>query len=107
MSAAAVHTLPGKIVPDRPPAPTAGAVLAQRAAKELELAALEAEVGKVAYLAATKGKSGAALLAEQHAKILAARFEIAANSAAHAYAVEADRAAVAAWRDEVNALPPE
>jgi hypothetical protein len=95
------------VLDDHPPAPTAGAVLEQRAAKERELAALESRVGETAYAATISGKAGAAALADLHAKIQAARFEVDCNAAAHAHAIQADKAAVADWWMRVHAMPPE
>src|SRR5712672_1768235 len=105
MSAAAAQMSPGnlKTVADRP-APTAGTVLEQRAAKARELAALESLIGKTAYGAAVAGKDGVAALAALHSKIAAARFAVDCNAAAHAYAVEVDKAALADWWTEVHAM---
>jgi hypothetical protein len=36
-----------------------------------------------------------------------ARFSLDCNAAAHAYAIEADKAAVADWWEAVHAMPPE
>jgi hypothetical protein len=92
-------------VPDHPPAPTAGLVLAQRAAKEQELETLKARIGEAAYVAAISGKTGADALAALHAKIQAAQFALDCNAAAHAHAIEADKAARADWWAQVHALP--
>jgi hypothetical protein len=92
-------------VSDHPPAPTAGAVLEQRASKERELAALESRIGETAYAATVSGKAGAAALVALHSQILVARFEVDCNAAAHAFAIEVDKAAVADWWDAVHALP--
>jgi hypothetical protein len=100
-------TLARPTVPDRPPAPTAPAVLEHRDRMERELAELKSRIGQTAYGAAISGKGGAEALATLHAKIQAAEFALAASEAAHIYAGEADRAAVATWREEVNAMPPE
>jgi hypothetical protein len=107
MSAAAAQMSPGnlKTVPEKPPAPTAGAVLEQRASKERELAALESRIAETAYVAVVSGKAGA--LADLHAKILAARFELEANAKAHAFAIKADQAAVADWWAQVHSMPAE
>jgi len=107
MSNAAAHTLPSnsKTVADKPPAPTAGTVLEQRAAKERELAALKSRIGETAYAAALSGKAGAEALAALHSKILAAQFELDCNAAAHAHAIEADKTAVADWWTQVHAMP--
>jgi hypothetical protein len=94
-------------VPDHPPAPTAGVVLEQRAAKECELAALESRIGETAYAAAISGKAGAAALEDLHVRIRVARFSLDCNAAAHAYAIEADKAAVADWWQQVHAMAPE
>ena len=107
MSAAAAQTSPGnlKTVADKPPAATAEMVLAQRAAKERELAALEARIGETAYGAAVSGKAGAAALEDLHVRIRVARFSLDCNAAAHAYTIQADNAAVADWWQQVHALP--
>jgi hypothetical protein len=107
MSAAAAQTSPGnlKTVADKPPAATAEMVLAQRAAKERELAALKARIGETAYGAAVSGKAGAAALEDLHVRIRVARFSLDCNAAAHAYAIQADNAAVADWWQQVHALP--
>jgi len=107
MSAAAAQTLPSnlKTVPVKPPVPTAETVLAQRAAKERELAALKSRIGETAYAAAVSGKAGAAALAALHAEILEAQFALDCNAAAHAHAIEADKAAVADWWEQVHAMP--
>jgi len=104
MSAALANISP-KVLSYHPPAPTAELVLEQRASKERELAALEARIGEVAYQAAITGKAGA--LDDLHVKIRVARFSLDSNAAAYAYAVEADKAAVAAWWAQVHALAPE
>lgn len=96
---------PMKTVPDHPPAPTAGAVLEQRASKERELAALESRIAETAYAATVSGKAGA--LADLHSKIQAARFELDCNAAAHAHALKADQAAVADWWARIHSMPPE
>ncbi len=106
MSTTVVKLNPGA-VPDHPPAPTAGAVLGQRAAKERELVALEALIGETAYAAAVSGKGGVEALAALHVRIQSARFLVDCNDAAHAYAIQADKAAVADWWKEVHAMPPE
>lgn len=98
---------PLKTVPDCPPAPTADRVLDQRAEKERELAALETKIGETAYSAVVAGQIGSRALADLQAKIQAARFELECNSAAHAHAIEVDRAAVSAWWQAVHAMPPE
>jgi len=107
MSTAAAHTLPSnsKTVADKPPAPTADTVLAQRAAKERELAALKSRIGETAYAAALSGKSGAAALAALHTDIQAAQFALDCNAAAHAHAVETDKRALADWWVQINSLP--
>jgi hypothetical protein len=89
------------------PAPTAGAVLEQRAARQHELAALESLIGETAYGAAVAGKDGVAALAALHSKIAAARFAVDCNAAAHAHALEVDRAALAEWWTEVHAMAPD
>src|SRR4051794_8955646 len=104
---AAVAKLGPKAVPDQPPAPTAGAVLEQRALKERELTELQSRSGEAAYAAAVVGKSGSDALAVLHTKIQGAQFELACNAAAHAHAVEVDQATVAAWWQAVHDLPPE
>lgn len=105
MTAAVAQKLPSNTVADKPPAPTAAAVLEQRAAKERELAALKSGIGEAAYVAAVSGKAGAQALAVLHAKIQAAQFELDCNAAAHAHAIEADKAAVADWWEQVHAMP--
>jgi hypothetical protein len=107
MSTTVVKLNPGGAVPDHPPAPTAEMVLEQRAAKERELAALEARIGAVAYAAAIGGKPAADALTALHSQIQSAQFALACNEAGHAHAIEADRAAVAAWWQQVHALPAE
>jgi hypothetical protein len=104
---AAIAKLNLETVPDHPPAPTAAAVLEQRSAKESELAALESRIGQTAYVAAISGKAGAAALTDLHSRIQAAKFELECNAAAHAYAVEADKAAVADWWKKIRTMPPE
>jgi hypothetical protein len=94
-------------VSDRPPAPTADKVLEQRAAKERELAELEAKIGATAYAATVAGKSGTDALAALHSRIQAAQFQIDCNAAAHAHAIEVDKASVADWWQRVHALPAE
>jgi hypothetical protein len=89
------------------PTPTAGAVLEQRAAKQHELAALESLIGETAYGAAIAGKDGVAALAALHSKIAAARFAVDCNAAAHAHAIEVDKAALADWWNEVHAMAPD
>lgn len=101
----AIQLKPLKTVPDHPPEPTAGKVAEQRAAKERELAALESLIAETAYAATVSGKTGA--LADLHDKIQAARFALDCNAAAHAYAVEADKTAVAAWWQAVHEMPAE
>jgi hypothetical protein len=96
---------PPKTVPDHPPAATAGVVLEQRGAKENELASLEALIAETAYAATVSGKTGA--LKDLHDKIQSARFAVDCNAAAHSYALEADKAAIAAWWTQVHAMPPE
>jgi len=44
-------------------------------------------------------------LADLHARIQAARFALEASDAAHAYALEADKVAVAEWREQIHAMP--
>jgi hypothetical protein len=107
MSTATARTSPDNpgTVADKPPAPTAETVLEQRAAKERELAALESRIGETAYAAAISGKAGAAALEDLHVRIRVARFSLDCNAAAHAYAIGADKAAVADWWQQVHALP--
>jgi hypothetical protein len=105
MSAATVHTPPTKTVPDQPPTSSAPTVLAQRAAKERELAVLQSQIGQTAYAAVPTGKAGAETLATLHSKIQAAEFALDCNAAAHAHAIETDKAAVAGWWKQVHALP--
>jgi hypothetical protein len=95
------------ILPAAPPAPRAPAVLAQREAGVLELAALNAEIAERA-LPAIEGKPGGKeALTALHDKIRAATFEIDCNAAAHALAVRLDREAVAGWRAAIDAAPAE
>jgi hypothetical protein len=103
----AIAKLNSSVVPDHPPSATADLVLEQRSAKERELAALEGQIGETAYVAAISGKSGADALAALHSKIQLALFELDANAAALAFAIQADRKAVAAWWQDVHALPAE
>src|SRR5258708_4355172 len=103
MSAAAAKLNPAT-VPDRPPAPTAGVVLEQRAAKELELELLQSRIGAVAYAAAIGGKPAADALTALHSQIQSAQFALACNEAGHAYALQADEASIADWWQQVHAL---
>jgi hypothetical protein len=96
---------PLEAVSDHPPAPTAAAVLEQRAAKERELASLERTIGATAHAAIVTGKTSA--LVDLHGRIQAARFELEASDAAHAFAIKADQAAVADWWAQVHAMPAE
>jgi hypothetical protein len=104
MTATVAKLNPGA-VPDHPPAPTAETVLNQRASKERELASLERTIGATAHAAIVTGKTAA--LADLHARIQAARFALEASDAAYAYALEADKADLAGWWEQIHALPPE
>jgi hypothetical protein len=96
-----------KIVPDKPPAPRAPAVLDQRAGLERELSDLSRLIAETA-LAAYEGNSGGRDgLAALDAKIRACVFQIECNAAAHELALRLDMEAAAAWRADFLALPSE
>jgi hypothetical protein len=93
------------IVPMKPPAPRAPAVLEQRPALERELADLKQQIAETA-LAAYEGKSGGREnLAALHSAIEVCKFQIDCNQEAHALAVQNDRDAVATWRAKLQANP--
>jgi hypothetical protein len=93
------------IVPMKPPAPRAPAVLEQRPALERELADLKQQIAEIA-LSAYEGKAGGREnLAALDSKIRARAFQIECNGLAHALALRLDREAVAAWRANLQANP--
>jgi hypothetical protein len=96
-----------KSIQATPPSPRAPAVLAQREASVLELAAFNAEIAECALPAIEGQPGGKEALTALHDKIRAATFEIDCNAAAHSLAVRLDREAVAGWRADIDAAPAE
>lgn len=95
-----------KTVPSHPPAARAPAVLERRPALETELAALNSQIGETVLLA-YEGLPGAEeKAAELDVQIRALNFKIEHNSAAHAFAVQADKKGAAEWRAQVEAMDP-
>src|SRR4051794_8197248 len=94
-------------VSDKPPVPSAPAVVIHRKQLEANLDRLKAGVAELALASVMGDVAARAALAAIPGKVAALQFEIDQNHAAHALAVKNDHAAEAGWRQSLQAMQPE
>jgi hypothetical protein len=93
------------IVPDKPPAPRAPAVIAHLQSCKRELAALQREIPGHLLAVAEERPGAKEDLAALREKIAAAEFEIQHHAGARLMAERLDEEAMVAWKADVQALP--
>ena len=94
-------------VSDKPPAPTAKAVLAHRKKLETERDGLRTGAAELALASAMGDLDARAALAAIPGKSAALQFEIDLNHEAHDLAVKQDSDAEVAWRNSIQLMDPE
>jgi hypothetical protein len=92
---------------DKPPAPTARAVLAHRKKLEIERDALRAGAAELALKSARGDTAAQAALWAMPGKQAGLQFEIDQNHAAHELAMKQDSDAEIAWRASLQLMEPE